>query len=86
MNVEYFKKISPTYCMHKIKLQEEFKPVVQPQRCLNLTMKEVVRKEVIKLLKASMIYPIYDSSWVSPVHVVPKTVGITVLFVMKKMS
>ena len=35
-------------------------------------MKEVVKKEVLKLLDAGMIYPISDSSWVSPVHVVPK--------------
>lgn len=42
-NVGNLKGISPAYCMYKIKLQEEFKPVVQPQRRLNPTMKEVVR-------------------------------------------
>ncbi|KAI9115673.1 hypothetical protein K1719_013342 [Acacia pycnantha] len=42
-------------------------------------MKEVVRKEVMKLLDAGMIYPISDSKWVSPVHVVPKKGGITVV-------
>jgi len=30
-------------------------------------MKEVVKKEVQKLLEAGMIYPISDSAWVSPV-------------------
>ena len=35
-------------------------------------MKEVVRKEVLKWLDAGVIYPISDSSWVSPVQVVPK--------------
>ena len=35
-------------------------------------MKEVVRKEVLKLLDAGVIYPISDSAWVSPVQVVPK--------------
>jgi hypothetical protein len=30
-------------------------------------MKEVVRKEVVKLLEAGMICPISDSAWVSPV-------------------
>ncbi|XP_058732692.1 uncharacterized protein LOC131604259 [Vicia villosa] len=73
------KGISPAYCMHKIMLEEEFKPVAQPQRRLNPTMKEVVRKEVIKLLEAGMIYPISDSAWVSPVHVVPKKGGMTVI-------
>lgn len=38
-------------------------------------MKEMVRNEVQKLLKVYMIYPIYDSSWVSLVHVVPKKGG-----------
>ena len=40
-------------------------------------MKEVVRKEEVKLLEAGMSYPISDSSWVSPVQVVPKKGGMT---------
>ncbi|CAM8978327.1 unnamed protein product [Rhodiola kirilowii] len=39
---------------------------------------EIVRKEIQKLLDADVIYPISDSRWVSPVHVVPKKIGITV--------
>ena len=42
-------------------------------------MKEVVRKEVLKWLNAGFIYAISDSSWVSPVHVVPKKGGFTVI-------
>ena len=42
-------------------------------------MKEVVKKEVLKLLNASFIYAISDSPWVSPVHVVPKKGGFTVI-------
>jgi len=42
-------------------------------------MKEVVRKEVIKWLDAGIIYPISDSQWVSPVQVVPKKGGMTVV-------
>ncbi|CAL2230185.1 unnamed protein product [Prunus armeniaca] len=42
-------------------------------------MKEVVRKEVMKLLDVGIIYPISDSKWVSPVQVVPKKSGITVV-------
>ncbi|GAU37119.1 hypothetical protein TSUD_278700 [Trifolium subterraneum] len=74
-----WKKPSPTLCMHKIKLEDEYKPVVQPQRRLNPTMNEVVKKEVLKLLEARMIYPISDSEWVSPVHVVQKKGGMTVV-------
>ncbi|CAM8951139.1 unnamed protein product [Rhodiola kirilowii] len=39
---------------------------------------EIVQKEIQKLLDANVIYPISDSRWVSPVHVVPKKTGITV--------
>ena len=42
-------------------------------------MKEVVRKEILKLLEAGIIYPIDDSEWVSHVHCVPKKGGITVV-------
>ena len=42
-------------------------------------MKEVVRKEVLKWLNAGFIYAISDSPWVSPIHVVPKKKGFTVI-------
>ncbi|GJR05749.1 reverse transcriptase domain-containing protein [Tanacetum coccineum] len=42
-------------------------------------MKEVVKKEIIKLLDAGIIYAIEDSPWVSPVHCVPKKGGMTVV-------
>lgn len=35
-------------------------------------MSEVVKKEVMKLLDAGMIYPISDNKWVSHVQVIPK--------------
>ncbi|RVW88702.1 Pro-Pol polyprotein [Vitis vinifera] len=38
-------------------------------------MQEVVRAEVLKLLQASIIYPISDSPWVSPTQVVPRSQG-----------
>ena len=42
-------------------------------------MKEVVKKEIIKLLDTMIIYPISDSDWVSPIHVVPKKGGMTIV-------
>ncbi|XP_027348016.1 uncharacterized protein LOC113859441 [Abrus precatorius] len=60
-------------------MESDFKAVVQPQRRLNLNMKEVVKAEVIKLLDAGMIYPISDSPWVNLVQVVPKKRGMTVV-------
>ena len=73
------KGISPTLCQHKINLEEDAKPVHDHQRPLNPKMKEVVRKEILKLLEAGIIYPIADSQWVSPDHCVPKKGGITVV-------
>ncbi|XP_057448007.1 uncharacterized protein LOC130739655 [Lotus japonicus] len=77
--IDDIKGISPAICMHKILLEENYKPIVQPQRRLNPSMKDVVRKEIIKLLDAGLIYPISDSEWVSPVQVVPKKGGITMV-------
>ena len=42
-------------------------------------MKEVVRKEVFKWLNARFIYAISNSPWVSPVNVVPKNGGFTII-------
>ena len=61
-HISDLKGISPSYCMHKINMEAEYKPVRQPQRRLNPSMKEEVRKEVLKLLEAGLIYPIYDSA------------------------
>ena len=73
------KGIRPSMCMHRILLEEGYKPSVEAQRRLNPTMKEVVRKEVLKWLDTGIIYPISDSAWVSPVQVVPKKGGTTVI-------
>ncbi|GKC16954.1 reverse transcriptase domain-containing protein [Tanacetum coccineum] len=56
-----------------------FKPAVQHQRRVNPKIHKVIKKEVIKLLDAGLIYPISDSPWVSPVHCVPKKGGMTVV-------
>lgn len=78
-SISDIKGISPTICMHKILMEESYSPCVDHQRRLNLAMKEVVKAEVLKLLNAGIIYAISDSSWVSPVQVVPKKGGITVV-------
>lgn len=56
------KGISPSICMHKILMEDAFKPIIQPQRRLNLTMQEVLYKEVLKLLDTGIINPISDSA------------------------
>nr|GFA74828.1 reverse transcriptase domain-containing protein [Tanacetum cinerariifolium] len=55
------------------------KPVIQRQRRLNPNMKDVIKKEIIKLLDAGIIYAIEDSPWVSLLHSVPKKGGMTVV-------
>jgi hypothetical protein len=73
------KGISLAKCMHQIHLEDEAKLTRDAQRRLNPHMKEVVKKEILKLLDVGIIYPILDNQWVSPVQVVPKKSGITVV-------
>ena len=63
--------------MHKILMEEGHKPTIKGQRRLNSNMQEVV-KEVVKLLDAGIIYPISESSWVSPIQYVPKKGGMSI--------
>ncbi|GJX96165.1 hypothetical protein Tco_0351963 [Tanacetum coccineum] len=55
------KGIDPRFCTHKILMEDDCKPSVQSQRRVNPKIHEVIKKEVIKLLDAGMIYPISDS-------------------------
>ena len=73
------KGISPLICTHQIHLEEDVKPSRQPQRRLNPVMKEVVKKEVLKLLDVGVIYPIANSKRVSPTQVVPKKSRVTMV-------
>ena len=77
--IDDLKGIIPSICIHKILLEENAKTSIEHQKRLNLVMKEVVRKEVLKWLNVGFIYVISDSPWVSPVHVVPKKSGFIVI-------
>ncbi|PIN17625.1 hypothetical protein CDL12_09710 [Handroanthus impetiginosus] len=59
------KGIIPSFCMHKILLEDDQKSFVESQRRLNPVMKKVVNKEII-------------NSWLRPIQYVPKKEGITV--------
>ncbi|GJZ63578.1 DNA-directed DNA polymerase [Tanacetum coccineum] len=74
------KGISPSYCTHKILMENDYKAVIQPQRRLNPKVHDVVKTKIVKLLDSGLMYPILDSSWVSPIHVVPKKGGVTIGF------
>nr|GEW25493.1 reverse transcriptase domain-containing protein [Tanacetum cinerariifolium] len=71
--------IDPEFCSHEILLEEDFSPKVQSQRRVNPKIHDVIKKEVKKLLDARLIYPISDSTWVIPLHRVPKKEGMTVI-------
>ncbi|GJV54152.1 putative nucleotidyltransferase, ribonuclease H [Tanacetum coccineum] len=73
------KGISPSFCTHKILMEDNFKPVIQPQRRLNPKVQDVVKAEIVKLLDSGLIYAIFDSPWVRPIHVVPKKQGVTII-------
>ncbi|GJT21947.1 DNA-directed DNA polymerase [Tanacetum coccineum] len=66
-SIEDIKGIDSSFYTHKILMEDEFKSTIQPQRRVNPNIKEVVKKEIVKLLDAGLIYPISDSPWVSPV-------------------
>jgi hypothetical protein len=53
--IEDIKGISPSLVMHKIHLEENLKPLREPQRRLNPAVQEVVRTEVMKLLDTGII-------------------------------
>ena len=59
------KGISPSICTHRINLEPDAAPSTKGQRRLNPNLKEVVKKEVLKLLNVGIIYPNSDSKWVS---------------------
>ena len=56
--------IPPGIFSHQIQLMPGHKPSIQHKIHFNPLMQELVKKEIIKLLDAGVIYPSGDSSWV----------------------
>jgi len=78
-SLQDLKGISHVLCTHRIPTDPEVTPTREPQLRQNNAMREVVKKEVLKLLHVGIIYPVPHSEWVSPVEVVPKKGGMTVV-------
>jgi hypothetical protein len=78
-SINDLKGLSPAFCTHRIPMEDQCKPVVDHKMSLTHAMREVVKKEVIKLLDAGIIYPVPHSEWVSPVHCVLKKGGLTMV-------
>nr|GEU74220.1 reverse transcriptase domain-containing protein [Tanacetum cinerariifolium] len=57
------KGINLEFCTHKILMEEDFEPAVQHQRMVNPKIHDVIKQDVLKLLDARLIYPIFDSPW-----------------------
>ena len=78
-SLQDLKGIFLALCTHRIPIDPNIPPSREPQRRLNNAMREVVKKEVLKLLHADIIYAVSHSEWVSPVQVVPKKGGMTIV-------
>jgi hypothetical protein len=73
------KGIDPSIVTHKGPLKDDATPFIDTQRRFNPKMKEVVRKEVVRLLDSGIIYQISNSKWVCPAHCIPKHSGLTII-------
>ena len=71
------KGIDPSLCTHRIFLEEDSRHSSEAQRRLNPKVWDMMKDEILKSLNTCIIYPIFDSTWVSLVHVVPRKAGIT---------
>jgi hypothetical protein len=69
------KGIYPNLYMHRIYINDGYKPIRKPQRKMNLTFREIVKVECQKLLDIGFIYRISKSEWVSPLVIAPKKGG-----------
>jgi len=55
-SLQDLKGISPVLCTHRIPTNPEITPSREPQRRLHNVMRDVVKKEVLKLLHAGILY------------------------------
>lgn len=69
------KGISPNLCTHNSYLKKGFWPIRQPHTWINLSLKDIGKEELQKLLNANFIYHISDSKWIYPLVIVPKKSG-----------
>jgi hypothetical protein len=60
---------------HAIPIKEGIKPARQKQRPINSSLEATIRKELEKLLKAEIIFPVKYSEWVSNLVPVREAIG-----------
>ena len=78
-NLSDLKGIDPSLCTHRIFLEEDSCPSRESQKWLNPKVWDAIKDKILQWLNVGIIYLISNSPWVSPVHVVPKKTGITVM-------
>jgi hypothetical protein len=78
-SLQDLKEISLALCTHRIPTNSYILLSREPQRRLNNAMREVVKKDILKLLHARIIYLVPHSEWVSFIQVVPKKGGMTIV-------
>jgi hypothetical protein len=72
---EDLRGFDPSLIQHAILIKEGIKPVRKKQIPINPTLEAAIRKELEKLLKAGIIFPVKYSEWVSNLVLVRKTTG-----------
>ena len=72
---DLMKGLDPQLCTHHIYTDKEIRLIRQPQRRLNLHLKEILKEDLQKLLDINFIYLISDRKWVSPLVFIPKKNG-----------
>jgi hypothetical protein len=72
---EDLRGFDPSLIQHAIHIKEGIKLVRKKQRPINPALKETILKELEKLLKVGIIFPVKYSEWVSNLVHVRKTTG-----------
>lgn len=70
-------KILPEFVLIRLSLNESALPSVEHHYHLNLSIQEVIKREIIKWFDMGMDYPISHIKWVILVQCMPKKGGIT---------
>jgi hypothetical protein len=72
---EDLRGFDPALIQYAIPIKEGIKIVRQKQRPINPTLEATIRKELEKLLKAGIIFPVKYFEWVSNLVPILKTTG-----------
>jgi hypothetical protein len=75
LSLEDLHGFDPALIQHSIPIKEGIKPVRKKQRPINPALEATIRKELEKLLKDGILFPVKHSEWVSNLVPVRKETG-----------